>query len=259
MKKKQTFIILGIVAITTNTTLSFEIDPDNPVQIAYVEQQRAEWQQAQQKALDGDDMALQDAIRWCYNINLGGYTGMHIDRAKELVELGISQERLIKVLGGMIREDLSAFEKDENAGWGNIYDFMLILKAFPDSDSLTLFVEYAQSKNETIRHWATEKRNAIVIAVQEQQGLAKEATLEKDTDDVTPPSVGEPAESKPPSLDAKQPPPFSVIVPETEEGKATVLPKTPCIHPWLYAIALLILAVVCTLYLRHKNSRAKVA
>ena len=184
MRKTFQPAILGIVVvIMTTPAFSLSIDPNNPEHYAAIAQRAGRLREAKPKALAGDDTALREVIRVFEEINAGSHTpGIEIKNMNELMEFGISKERLIKVLEGMIRENVSVIKESEkgsrayNRARAEFDDCMMMLDAFPDYEILPLLKEF-DFKDEFVNYYVTRRNNTLMEKAQEQP---------KQTNDVTP-------------------------------------------------------------------------
>jgi|GEM_PF-2971215 len=175
MNKVLRCIILGVAVTTAMNVQATEIDMDNPASVAHWAQMNDLIRETRQKALT-DDVALKKLIRMNYDVNFGSYSSGSLisdmrERAsrKDAGEDGISLEREIKVMESMVREGLTALEKNEKEyqSYDDVVSCTLMLGALPDYDILPLLKECLKSKSEGLR------RNVLIryILVKEAESI----------------------------------------------------------------------------------------
>jgi len=167
---KKTLILITLASITmTMPVLSREFD--NPeAATAYYEKWRQtvlELEEAIAKSKTNDAL-LKDAVFRLSQylqaeggMDAGGMRGEYLlvvsglKRAYQKAE--ISQERAIRIQEEMVREKLSAIEKDvpDSIPWG-LYDVLPLFGVFPDYEALPIFKECLQTKTENSRRNAME-------------------------------------------------------------------------------------------------------
>jgi len=158
MKKVMTLTLLGVVAATVaKTALSVEYIDEAAAQAAFDKemQARQRTQEIMQKGKT-DDTALKDALVLAFGVSFE--QDLNVVFAKELMRaIEIPRERQIRVLEGMVREGLSALEKDKAASvrWDTSYDVLPLLETIPSYDALPIVKECLKSKSEDIRYNAT--------------------------------------------------------------------------------------------------------
>jgi hypothetical protein len=155
MKKVMTSITTGIVIATmTAPVLSIEYADDAALAVATEERALAHKiiRETMQKGVT-DDAALRNAIRL---IGISEEPKENIAHAQELArELKIPDKRLVEALEYMIRENLSAIEKDEKIDSVlRVVGFLEMLEIFPNYDALSFVKKCLLSKDEKIRYYA---------------------------------------------------------------------------------------------------------
>ena len=170
MKKQFISIILGIVVVTLAMPIraTFYLDDESEAR-AFAEEVQL-WQAIREAMLKAktDDVALKKGIRLVFFTTL--YPDRNITTVQELAhEAGVSNEQLVKALDEMIRETLSAFEKDgEVARPTFVYHYLTMLDIF-GFDTLPLIKECLKSKDSRIHSDATSHYNAIMERQRENE------------------------------------------------------------------------------------------
>ena len=151
MKKALTIVTSIIAATLTAPVLSEFASEEAAVRIAARQEQRRQQIQEMMRKGITDDAALREAIRQMPY--LGTYPEELTGNLRKLVETTeIPHERVIKTVESMIREMLSAVERNErdSISWSTA-DLIPMFKVFPDYDVLPIIQECLVSKNETVR------------------------------------------------------------------------------------------------------------
>ena len=173
---KDTLQVITYVIIAVTMTVTVLALDGTPEAIAReFEWREQKMQEAQELMKNGktDDMALKEVIR------LIPFTSLELDKqvgcfARLVRESGVATNRVTTVMEGMIREVLSAVEKNERdrVSW-NIGDVLPLFEAFPNYDVSPIIMECLNSRSEDYRLYAL--RTYAEIAGEKSIPLIQEA------------------------------------------------------------------------------------
>ena len=167
MKKtmKLTLSIFTAVMATQIFSLEFIDEADAN---AYFAQLRQDWQETREELKKGatDDTALRKGILSVYDMGMMPYAKIEdaISYMKEMViEDEIPPERVTKMIEVLIREKLTAIEKDEadSIDWSATL-LLSFFKVFPDYEIEPLLNECLKSKNVIFRNDIMKRYNIIM-------------------------------------------------------------------------------------------------
>jgi len=177
MKRMMTVITIGVVAVTvTRPALSLEFVDQAAADADGVRQaQRFNAVRENMEKGKTDDAALKEAIRLVFGMRLLLKDENPIAYTQEYMsDLKIPRERQIKTFEDMIRENLSAQEKDEKIDPPyRVAEFIDMLGTFQGYEVLPLLRECLKSKNEIIRNGATRRYDKIMEMKQAEQPKEK--------------------------------------------------------------------------------------
>jgi predicted transcriptional regulator len=154
MRKIIELTSLGIVVATVTTiVLSVEYVDEVAAQAAFDKEMLAQ-QRTRELMEKGkmDDTSLKEALVLAFGVSTE--QEWNVVFAKELMRtIEIPRERQIRVLEDMIREGLSAIEKDKAASvrWDTSYDILPLLEGISNYDAIPIIKECLKSKSEDIR------------------------------------------------------------------------------------------------------------
>jgi len=147
-------IVHTVIAVTTTITVLALDGP--PEAIALEFKQRAQRVQKVRELMEKgktDDVAVKEAIHLIplidFDVNPADYL------TKLLQETEISPARVAKIVAGMVREKITAIEKDNPDSVPlDFYLVFSLFRVFPDYDILPIVKESLRSKDEHIRFYA---------------------------------------------------------------------------------------------------------
>jgi len=181
MRKTLTQITLGVIAITTATSVLSIQFTSREAAAKHLAEERQRWQEKKARVItalgnDDNDALKKEIYTPSSLINTGG--SKHEELQGFMRDCKIPPERVLKILEKTIREGLSVLEEIPDVWHGQPYNDVVIgvelLDALPESEeTLALIKECLQSKNlhvrnrvENIVEWQTRKRrNALELAL----------------------------------------------------------------------------------------------
>ena len=180
MRKTSMWITRTVaIAATTMVALSLAVSAGNRLL-----DQEAQSREAYLSAL-ADDTALKEIIRFSYDINSHSYSfGSMIGDAQRLAE-DAGRERIVKVIGAMIRENLSVIQENANNPNSHVYvgarhdinHLIVMLEGLPGDDTLAILKECLLSESEGTR--ADARRTALALGADlDATNTIQTATLE---------------------------------------------------------------------------------
>jgi len=243
MKKVLTLVALGVIAVTRSTpVLSLEFTDEAAANAFFAEEAQA-FQKMRENMEKGktDSEALQEAIDVIFWLHLGNAIDDPILYAQNLMkEVGIPREQQIKTLEGIVREQLSAIEKNEKIATAvHIVDLLPMLEVLPDYDMLPILKECALSKNDRVRATASVIAKKNIASLEEKK---QTADAEKFIAFITEVETGKIIEDEKPPVknDAPIVPPPKIEVPEKPATEANA--QSPS-RTWLWGIGVCVVIV----------------